>query len=1346
MSGKRLTSERLRDRTSYGLYCVNFHGSGLNTIKDEFKRQALTGLRQTLFIVDLDELQKDLNNQPRNSKMRKELKENFNNYLIKNLILQIQGFRKEYELLIKKINEELKFNLYEYWLKHIEENNKISLEPKLKDTNKQKLSNTNKELKTEDKIPCAVSLLPQEHNRVGQPKLISTRKYIKDEPTLGKLYIIILGEMCEEFYKDLLRRDQPLEGIINFIPTESNYDIMLGNNKLRNFIVATLATINFSIYQMRQEISLKPVGLFNHELPVISNCLATKYCREIYDQLTWSIYDIDMLRQQYELFYYKPFQLIDVQIPANVNLTELYYKAESLCIKGNFQNSISTISGTDLSTIAVYLNSLLNTCGWSESEETSSKFSSIIKISKFERLIMDDNNTFLLNMLQNVEPSKYDSLYLSCLDYNMLKTYSVFRTPKSFNNDEENFKTINLPKYVKYYANSDCSQQRITELIKQYDDYQIQEIAPGYKLYTFKRSFNVLNEVEDRVIIPTRLCFRDFTLFQMKEFLQNLNTPSLKPELYSDTSLQEKKVKTLEFDENIFIRPNSLKALKLQKETAKEENKSRKSDYSNRSKSGKKSSLAKSSTKSENSIGLPQDHHLLKGYNLEDTLQEVKYKISKYYYQKGYVQLYEEKWCFQDMNKQITLALNNTTIFFNGTRHLPHNISNNIRLISPNNISIRILNNPEEFSKIVMYYPNGLSVFYHDTYCEQIWYCDDTPRKEERRIYTNLGAIIVFFKSNDLIMIMRYNGEIYKLYQHELAEEEEEQGHTSELGEVQEKSSGYIDIKAQGDSIINKGDTFEHKSKQSKKSRNTLKSCINYELNFLNLLCSIYDLKYLHLIVTTSQGRRINMTHQGNIFEGPHCSLNEWHDYYANESYCERSDGVKMIWSSDYFKCFHKDGSSFKTTIENIFEKETDEFESQISQSSSHDYIKDEMEDEIQDKSKLGKNLKQKELSFGGMPFTFINHETVEEHISSDLPFITYHCKSFFMQHPNYAEVYILNPELSNFLSLMEIFGKDDIRIYIHREPSYIDEEYLRSEGEEYTNNYTNFKTIVNVWIGENLNITADNEVCEVYAVMSESQVVRELKSDSSLTLRLKYTDCINDAFKYLVNEIALLEGSKKQKTEKLYYIEKLNSDCSRRGFEFYASPPVLSHYNFTASNNITEFKPVTSIQELMTNNCEYYHQELNKFPRFKQAKKKKLVDVAIEFPQLLSANIFIKIPQQLRSTANITNFLEPFEKIDFKKLRSKFKNVLNFYMKPQQQEDLKIFSSLKNWSKRHWEHKRRLFTEQQRLSLYHAMIKHKMYPNYWKFSKAYECQVCRIEFFDFMQNKCEKKEIQGQE
>lgn len=42
----------------------------------------------------------------------------------------------------------------------------------------------------------------------------------------------------------------------------------------------------------------------------------------------------------------------------------------------------------------------------------------------------------------------------------------------------------------------------------------------------------------------------------------------------------------------------------------------------------------------------------------------------------------------------------------------------------------------------------------------------------------------------------------------------------------------------------------------------------------------------------------------------------EWHDYFANESYAERGDGVRMIWTADSLKCYHKDGTVLITKME----------------------------------------------------------------------------------------------------------------------------------------------------------------------------------------------------------------------------------------------------------------------------------------------------------------------------------------------------------------------------------------------------------------------------------------------
>ncbi|KAM7356262.1 male sterile (2) 34Fe [Cochliomyia hominivorax] len=1361
MNSKKRNTERFRDNINYDLYCINIIGSGIKTIKDEFKKHVETGLRQPLFILDLDEVQQELNNQ--NLVIRKSLNSPLMNYIIQ----KIQRFREEYVSINQKINEELKFDLYEYWQKDANQKNKN------KDMKPTKVVNGVKDIKKPNlELSCFSSLIAAVHNTAGQASKLSQRKYIKDEPTLGKLYIIIFGQMGVQFYMDLLRQDQPLVGIINFIPSESNYDIMLGNNKLRNFIEGTLNTINSTIYKMRQQVTMKSVGLFGHNLPIISNCLAAKYSREIYDQLSWSIYDIDVLKQQYDKYYYEPFQIMDVEIPNSVNLSELYYKMETGCVKGLFQNTVLPLSSADFASIACYLNNLLNMLeSWDENRNKSFLISSNYK----HHSVYNQNNLF--STITKINKQYNDcqqgrSIYLCCLDYIVFKKFLTY-SPMSENqkickgSKDKIDKKFILPKYLKFYANPDSCSLRLSELVQKYDKYQVKDLSPKCKLYTFKRFYCNLNIEEGFTVLPTRLCFRDFSLFQMEEFLQNLRLPKINTDSSTNNSIIESTGKILELNDNIFIRPNSLKALKLKKENSNIGNGEPTTRNSNfrKSQSKKNSLLAKTTIESG---GLPPDHHLLKGYNLEDTLQEVKYKISKYNFPQGYIKLYEEKWCFKDMNKELTLALQNTKIYFNSTRPHFQGISNNIRFITDNNINVRILNESQECSKIVLNYPNGLSIFHHETYCEQIWYCDQTVGNEQRRIFTPFGAIIVYFKSNEFIMIMRYNGEVYKLYQHELIlEEEEAQDIKTDSLDIQEKSSEYIDIKAQGDTVLlsnftNKNKDFK-KVKSRKKSELTftiskqsidksinlskstsattnLKALIDCELNFLNQMCSIYHLNYLHLVIITSQGKCLNLTPQGEIYEGRACFVKEWHDYYANELYSERSDGVRMVWNQNCFKCIHADGSLFKTTIEEDIDvaEDVDEFASQISQSSSHNNLKEELEEEgvrpilnelVKSSSSLNRSM-------------YINNGVAEEYRAEHFPIIGYVSKSWQMKHPKYAIVYVTNTRNAKLPVALEIFGIDNIRLYYHTEPSKdlenFDFDYLKSEDEEGEKRNMELNLIANIWIGENLYVRSDKEACEIFAVLSRSAIEKEMESDS-LTLRLKYTDDINDAFKYLLNEIASLENYNGKNKKELYFVEQNNSDGSIKGFEFINSLPQLSQYHHRVNNNITELKTIKTIQELMTNNDSEYMQDLNKFPQFKPQEKKNLCITEVTLPLILSANIFFEVPKQLRSATNITKFLEPMENINFKKLRGKFRNTLNYILKPQQMLDLQIFSSFKNWKKRQLEHERRLFNEQQRLGLYYAMNTYKTYPNFWKFNQTYRGQVRHLEFFDFMQNKCTK-------
>lgn len=670
----------------------------------------------------------------------------------------------------------------------------------------------------------------------------------------------------------LFRRDQPVEAIINFLPTESNYDIMLGNKKLRNFISSTLETINNSIFNIRQEAVLKSVGLFTHRLPVISNCLATKNGRQIFDQLTWCIYDIDVLKRQYESFYFKPFQITNVEMPPNENITLLYHVAESLSICGRFQKSSLPSSEADLASIAVYLNSLLNACDQladvkTERNETSfpNAFSTITNISKFDRLVVAENNNLLINMLRYVESDDFKEIYLCCLDYRELGKFAISQEGEVLRKTAKTRSSLasQLPQYVKYFVNKECSWQRITQLKREYDEYEILKPSGGYKLYIFKRNYYVVKEHEHSAVIPTRLCFRDFTLFQMEEFLTDLKIPKLDSDADGNKTPDQ-----AELESDIFIRPNSLKALMLQKKL-NEEIPKRKNESRHKRKSGRESSFSTNTRTSEVHQGLPSGHHLLQGYNLSDTLQEVSSKTSTYSFHNGAIRLYEEKWCFREMNKQLSVAVDNVTVFFSAISQQQKGISNSVRFVTEDNISIRILNDESECSRVVMTYPNGLSIYQHMDYCEQIWHCDKPPRDEQKRILTKYGAIIVYFRSQD-VKIMRYNGEVYRLYQHELEEEANEdiKNKTPKLAEhnfqKQKRTLSSQTTRSRSSKNLSSDESIKISS-SSKPSTSNLVFSLKFELNFLELLCATYGLSYLRFSITTSQGKLINVASDGEV-------------------------------------------------------------------------------------------------------------------------------------------------------------------------------------------------------------------------------------------------------------------------------------------------------------------------------------------------------------------------------------------------------------------------------------------------------------------------------------------------
>ncbi|TMW41288.1 hypothetical protein DOY81_013632, partial [Sarcophaga bullata] len=199
MNAKGLsTNELLRDKRNYGIYFFNIYGSGLQIIKEQFKYEVNTGLRQNVFLIDLH----DIEEQGKNLQDLKKI-----------IAQQIQECRKKYDFVMRKIQEEMKFDLHQYWLKSENTARKpVAAKNKDKwDKTTKKASIFKSRQSQETKITCDKSV------------------YIKDEPTIGKLYIIILGPVTEQFYKDLLRDHQPIEGILNLSArNEAKYDMKVG--------------------------------------------------------------------------------------------------------------------------------------------------------------------------------------------------------------------------------------------------------------------------------------------------------------------------------------------------------------------------------------------------------------------------------------------------------------------------------------------------------------------------------------------------------------------------------------------------------------------------------------------------------------------------------------------------------------------------------------------------------------------------------------------------------------------------------------------------------------------------------------------------------------------------------------------------------------------------------------------------------------------------------------------------------------------------------------------------------------------------------------------------------------
>lgn len=829
---------------------------------------------------------------------------------------------------------------------------------------------------------------------------------------------------------------QPLRGIIHFLPEKCAYDLLVPRPRREQQLKEIIDKIQRDIYSMRKRNSTKPVGIFQQRIPQMSVCQATRYLNDIFNQLSWFVYDVHQLREQYEDYYLKPYQEINVKMHPEDEMQTTYNTAKSLSIRGYYMNTEMPMALDDIGTISLYMESLLSTFGdpgdrLSELEVLllanpsynmhtrlldktllySNAFKSIVKLPKSNHLIVDHSNPLLSKLVSLADQTYLRNIYHTCLEYNILRNY--FATGYVINSLKikpytEDVDLRFLPRFAKLYLTDDSVAQRIIELIEEYETYEIEEIHPHIKLYTFQKNLNEVVEHQKQIHLPTRLCFRDFTLYEMPDFIKDLVTPEImEKQRFSDATIHVSKessilqvqnegeeqftcnqpIKRYVATPSVFILPKSLKAARLIEQSKTKEKQERQSTRPSKDPSRSTTNTVnpanllsnenmKESNKEEDILrsmaGLPSGHRMLKGYNLDDTRQTIKVQTSKYHFEEGNITLYQEKWNFRQTNKFMSIDIDNQIIHFTNEIGNMSTTSPDVRIQTPSGISLRIKPQADECSKAVLNYPNGLTLYCLDTHAEHLWSDYKNELNEKRRICTPYGAVIVFYRESNTVLIMRYNGEVYRLTDYvdpiveaEAGEEEE----SSEFIKACSTLSTYSSyrplevVKKKRSRLASgggqkKGRTSSNSSesqavrdalfqaRQMKMLQDAaLFASIDSELKYLEMLMEIFEFDYKQLKLTTSLGSVVIVVKETQlIYCDKPVRVTEWHDYYANESYAMREDGVRMLWTHDSLKCYHADGTVITTgTIDGIDRGIIeDEIDGEISSSSSHQHEEEE--------------------------------------------------------------------------------------------------------------------------------------------------------------------------------------------------------------------------------------------------------------------------------------------------------------------------------------------------------------------------------------------------------------------
>ncbi|XP_055905040.1 uncharacterized protein LOC129940662 [Eupeodes corollae] len=492
-TGKRKLSKLENTRKTFKIFALSFHGTNLEVIGKELVRQMEVRSSKKIYPVMVNGTKKNTDeDQTISEATATEFEvEQQQTYQIEE---GIERCKKDFELVWVSLTSTLSEDLRRYWSEDKDENIEESV-------------------KTDDDGDKSEEILPKKI-KISDLQILNSE--IKDFQTCD-YFIVLIGKFSTEVLIKLLLSHQPLQAIIHFIPCPES-DLEVNFPKLHE-------DIDF----LRKSPDTMNVGIFIenlNQLPIPKNATSTtseyiqdseqevqKYSQQIYDQFTWYLYDIEMLKQQFIVYQTDFVEINDTELPSQEEL--LWSKFVQVKFHSNKDTNDAAATddddaddgtGSPAAAVGVFLDNLFTAIenhANLERKKNSSSFCCYLSPfleNDYSKIIVEEANELLHSAVDN---------QLNLVTYWKLVNMV---TRSGSNSDCEKCNTeygIDLPKFYELMS-WESFVQRLEARKIVYDECCQIDVSIECKLFVLRRFFDRVVKVTEKFHLPTRLCFRDF--------------------------------------------------------------------------------------------------------------------------------------------------------------------------------------------------------------------------------------------------------------------------------------------------------------------------------------------------------------------------------------------------------------------------------------------------------------------------------------------------------------------------------------------------------------------------------------------------------------------------------------------------------------------------------------------------------------------------------------------------------------------------------------------------------------------------------------------------------------------